>query len=52
MYMQSLTLLFSTRTIGGNKVRRRATGVAPQLIPSFPNIQIGLVRDLVREYTF
>ena len=28
MYMQFLTLLFSTRTIGDNKVRRRATGVA------------------------
>nr|DAS33061.1 MAG TPA: hypothetical protein [Caudoviricetes sp.] len=28
MYMQFLTLLFSTRTIGDNKVRRRAIGVA------------------------
>lgn len=52
--MQFLTLLFSTRTIGDNKVRRRAIGVAqsPTNSRSFPNIQIGLVRDLVREYTF
>ena len=57
--MQFLTLLFSTRTIGGNtrtiggnKVRRRATGIPPTNSCHFPNIQIGLVRDLVREYTF
>ena len=55
MYMQSLTLLFSTRAIGGNKIRRRANGtrtLGNQWELSSPNIQIGLVRDLVREYTF